>query len=260
MTEPPLLSAPRAEESQAYRWPTLSLSLGAQLVGIVDTTMRVDSDTLGTGTEVDLEDAFNLEDSFFLARLDATWLMSRRHSLDFSAFQLSRQGTRTIDRDIQIGDTVFPINSSVTNESDILMIKLAYRYAFLDRPRGQMGASLGFHTMDWDTQWSAGALSLDEDFDVLIPLPVLGLFGAYALSPRWYLNASSEFFGLSYEELEGFLNNTRLSLEHRTFEHVGFGLGVDYFLVNASIANESGNLEASTEFDYAGLLVYMRVF
>lgn len=252
--------APREEEQETYHWPRLSLSLGAQLVGVINTVLRVDSETLGEGTEVDLEDDFNLDDSFFLGRIDAGWQMSRRNSLDLSAFQLSRQGTGVIDRDIQIGDVVFPVDSSVENESDILVLKLAYRYAFLDRPRGHMGASLGLHTMDWNTEWRAGALSLKEDFDFLVPLPVIGLFGAYALTPRWYLNASSEFFGLEYEEFDGFLNNTRLSLEHRTFSHVGFGLGLDYFLIDASVANESGSLEASAEYDYLGLVVYMRVY
>lgn len=140
------------------------------------------------------------------------------------------------------------------------MVKLAYRYAFLDNPRGHAGASFGFHTMSWNNEWRAASLSLEEDFDVTIPLPVLGVFGAYALSPRWYLNASSEFFGLDYEEFNGFLNNTRLSVEHRTFSHVGFGCGLDYFLINASVANESGSLEASAEYDYLGFLVYMRIY
>ena len=56
---------------------------------------------------------------------------------------------------------------------------------------------------------------------------MLGVFGAYARSPRWYLNASSEFFGLSYEEFDGFVNNSRLLLEHRTFSHLDFGCGLD---------------------------------
>lgn len=258
----PVASSPaRAQEEQdTYEWERFELGIGAQLVAAIDTTLRVDSPTLGIGTEVDLESDFNVDDRLFLGRVDADWRFAKRHALDFSAFKLSREGTRVIDRDIQIGDVVFPIDTQVTNESDMLMIKLAYRYAFLYRSRWHMGASLGAHTVNWKSSWAAGALALEEDFDYTIPLPVLGAFASFAITPRLYLDASSEFFGLEYEEYDGFVNNTRLNLEHRTFEHVGFGVGLDYFLVNASAESESGHLSAETEFDYVGILGYLRVF
>ena len=89
---------------------------------------------------------------------------------------------------------------------------------------------------------------------------MLGVFGSYALTPKLYLNATSEFFGLEYEEFDGFLNNTRVNLEHRTFEHLGFGIGLDYFRIDAGVESESGNLSAEAEYDYLGLLAFVRVF
>jgi len=252
---------PRArEDANGYEWKRLQLSLGAQLIAEVDTVLRVDSETLGRGAEIDLEDDFDVDDSLFLGRIDAGWRFAKRHALDFSVFRLAREGTRVIDRDIQIGDVVFPVDARVTSESEQTIVKLAYRYAFLNRERWHVGASIGAHTMDWKTEWRAGSLALEEDFDVLVPLPVLGLFGSYALTPKLYLEASSEFFGLEYEEFDGFLNNTRLALEHRTFRHAGFGIGLDYFLIDASVESESGNLSASAEYDYLGLVGYLRIF
>lgn len=253
-----LLAAPRVEQP-VYEWPRLSVALGAQLVGGVNTSMRVDSETLGQGTEIDLENDFDVDKTLFLGRIDANWRIAQKHHLDFSIFELSRGGTRLTNRDIQIGDTTFPVNTSVTNEFDTLVVKLAYRYAFLDRPRWHMGASLGTHTMDWEAEWKANNQALKEDFGVLVPLPVLGLFGSYAFTPKLYLNWSTEFFGLEYDEFDGFLNNTRLNLEHRTFEHVAFGLGLDYFVVNASMESESGNLTAELDSDYLGLLIFIRI-
>ena len=256
--QPLPLPVPQAEEA-GYEWPRLSLSLGAQLIADVNTTLRIDSETLGTGTEVDLESDFDVDDRLFLGRIDAGWRFAKKHAIDFSVFELGREGTRIIDRDIQIGNVTFPISTEVKTEFETVVFKLAYRYAFLHRERWHMGASLGAHTMDWKTKWTAGNLALEEDFDVTVPLPVLGLFGSYGITPKLYLNASSEFFGLEYEEFDGFLNNTRLSLEHRTFEHVAFGLGLDYFLIDASVESESGNLSAEAEYDYLGLLAFMRI-
>lgn len=250
----------RSGPEAGYEWKRFQLSLGAQLIAEVDTVLRVDSETLGRGTEIDLEDDFDVDDSLFLGRIDAGWRFAKRHALDFSAFRLAREGTRVIDRDIQIGDVVFPVDARVTSESEQTIIKLAYRYAFLHRPRGHLGASIGAHTVDWSTEWRAGALALEEHFDVLVPLPVIGLFGSYALTSKLYLEASSEFFGLEYEEYDGFLNNTRLALEHRTFRHVGFGVGLDYFRIDASVESESRRLSASAEYDYLGLVGYLRIF
>ncbi len=265
-TEPELpslsaLTAPRAEESpDEYEWPDLSLSLGAQLVADVNTVLRVDSETLGEGTEIDLEDELDLDDSALFGRIDANWRMAKRHELDFSIFVFNREGTRVIDEEIQIGDEIFTVNAEVESEFDTLVIKLAYRYAFLYRPRWHMGASLGAHTMEWKSKWTAGALAAEEEFDVLAPLPVLGLFGSYAFTPKLYLNGSTEFFGLEYEEFDGFMNNTRLDLEHRTFEHVALGLGVDYFLIDAAAESENGHLSAEAEHDYLGLLAIVRIY
>ncbi len=249
-----------AAEEAGYEWPHLSLSLGAQLIADVNTTLRVDSETLGRGTEIDLESDFDVDDSLFFGRIDASWRMARKHELNFSLFELDREGTRVTKRQIQIGNTVFPINTRVTNEFETLVVKLAYRYAILHRPRWHMGLSLGAHTMNWDTKWTAGGLALEEDFGFLVPLPVLGLFGSYAFTPRLYLNGSSEFFGLEFEEFDGFLNNTRLNLEHRTFEHLALGVGLEYFLINASVESESGRLSAEAEYDYLGLQVFATLF
>ncbi len=258
--------APRPErtparlEEEPYEWKRFGLSLGAQVLAQVNTTLRVDSPTLGIGTEIDLEKDFDVDESVFMGRIDATWHFTRRQELDFSVFNLAREGTRVIDRDIQIGDVVFPVGSEVSTDFDNLFIKLAYRYAFWVRQRWHAGASIGLHTMDWSTEWKAGTLAIEEDFDFTVPLPVLGVFGTYALSPKLYLNASSEFFGLEYDNFDGFLNNTRLALEHRTFRHVGFGIGLDYFLIDASAEGDNGNLEAEMEYDYLGLTAYLRIY
>lgn len=252
---------PGDDSDEAYEWKRFAVSIGAQLIASVNTTLRVDSPTLGIGTEVDFESDFDVDDRLFFGRIDAEWRFARKHSLDFSIFDLKREGTRVTDRDIQIGDVVFPVDTRVTNESELLVVKLAYRYAFLSHPRWHMGASLGAHAMDWDTEWRTGSgLALEEDFGVLVPLPVVGLFGSVAITPKLYLNASSEFFGLKYDNFDGFLNNTRLNLEHRTFKHVGFGIGLDYFRLDASVESDNGNLEAEAKYDYVGLVAFMRIF
>lgn len=248
-------------QGDGYVWPPLSISAGGQLFAGVDTKMRVDSDVLGIGTEIDLEDDFDVDDQIFAGRIDASWRFAKRHALELSLFDLRRSGTRTIDREIQIGDEVFPVNTSVESEFETFVGKLAYRWSFWRRERWNAGLSLGTYVLDMRTEWEAGNLAIEQEFDATAPLPVIGAFYSFAFTPRLYLTASSEFFALEFEEYEGFLNDTRLTLEHRTFEHLAFGLGIDYFGIDASVESESdGLLDAELEYDYLGLLVFARLY
>ena len=249
------------EEAPEAVWPRVWLAAGGQLFAGVDTDMRVDSDVLGVGTEVDLEDDFDVDDQVFAGRIDAGWRIARRHALDFSVFDLKRNGTRTIDRDIQIGDVVFPVSATVESEFETLVAKLAYRYSFLDRERWHAGASIGSYWLDLHSEWRAGALGLEEDLAAKAPLPVVGLFGSWALTPKLYLTGVSEFFGLEIEEYSGFLNDSRLVLEHRTFSHLALGCGLNYFGINASVESEWDDLlEAEFDYDYLGLLFFLRLY
>lgn len=250
-----------AATEDAYSWPSLSLSVGGQLFAEVDTKMRVDSPSAGIGTEIDLEDDFDVDDQVFAGRIDAGWRFAKRHALDFSVFDLRRTGTRTIDREIQIGDETFPVNTSVKSEFETLVAKLAYRYGFLQRKRWHAGASFGLYWLDMQTQWTAGSIGVEEELQAKAPLPVFGLFGSYALTPKLYLTGVTEFFGLEYEQYEGFLNDTRLVLEHRTFDHLALGVGLDYFMIDATVESERDDLlEAEFEYDYLGLMFFARLY
>jgi hypothetical protein len=253
--------AAREGAAETYTWPKLSLAAGGQLFADVRTEMRVDSDVAGDGTEVTLEDDFNVDDSVFAGRVDAYWRFTRRQALDLSFFKLDRNGTRTIDRDIQIGDVVFPVNTTVESDFETLVAKLAYRYSFFSHERWHAGASLGAYWLDLRSEWQATGGSLEEELDAKAPLPVLGVFGSYAFTPKLYLSGASEFFGLEYEQYDGFLNDTRLVLEHRTFEHLALGAGFDYFLINASVESEhEGLIHAELEYGYLGFLVFARLY
>jgi hypothetical protein len=124
-----------------------------------------------------------------------------------------------------------------------------------------VGASLGTYWLDMKTEWESGSLGLEEEFSAKAPLPVLGMFGSYAFTSKLYFSAASEFFGLEYEQYEGFLNDTRVVLEHRTFEHVAFGVGLDYFLIDASVESERDDLlEIEAEYDYLGVMFFARLY
>ena len=58
---------------------------------------------------------------------------AERHAFAMSYYNITREGTRNISKEIHYGDSVFPINAAVTTEFDQEIIKAAYRFRFMDK-------------------------------------------------------------------------------------------------------------------------------
>lgn len=231
-----------------------SLSLGTALYRNFDTSLTVSSDALA-GAVLDLEDTLGVSDHSSVFRLDTYYSFSPRHRLDFSYYAIDRNGRRSIPNDINVGEVVIPAGS-VDTTFDTTIFKLAYRYNFVADERTVVGASFGFHTMQFDTSIGTSNNVVEETFKAIAPLPVLGLHGEYALSDKWRLLASAEFLQVDLGSFRGVLVDQRLSIEHDTFEHVGWGLGFNSFNLSANVQDDP--LSADIEYAFQGLMLYLR--
>jgi hypothetical protein len=255
--------APRAQEPVNLEpYPNLhkrfGLSLGGAAYGNFNTNLRVDSNVV-VGASIDLEDTLGVDEDSFVARLDGFYSFNERHRVDFSVYDISRSGTRTLLNDIQVGDTTFPAGAGVETDFDTTILKLAYRYNFVTDYRTVIGASAGIHGMAIDAKLSAPGVSLSEEFEAIAPLPVLGLHGEYALSKRWKMLASVEMLQIDIGTARGFLSDQRLSIEHNAFENFGWGFGYNGFNTDLKIEGD-GPLTAEFDYDFQGLMLYIRWF
>jgi hypothetical protein len=246
--------APEEPYPNLYRRAALSLGIAAY--SNFDTTLRVDSDSLA-GAVLDLEDTLGVDDSSSVGRLDGHYSFSRRHRVDFTYYDIRRDGTRTTQDDINFGEITIPAGSGVETDFGTRIIKLAYRYNFVADTRTVIGASFGFHTMGLDIAMKTTAGTLQESFNQALPLPVFGLHGEYALSEKWRMLASLEIFRIDLSPFEGFLSDQRLAIEHDTWEHFGWGVGTNSFTLDAE-AEGNGSLSADVEYAFSGIMLYLR--
>ncbi len=232
-----------------------SLSLGAAAYTKFNTNFQLSSDA-AVGADIDMEDLLGLDDSGTVARLDGRYAFNRRHWLEFSYYDINRDGERSIPDDIQVGDEVIPAGP-VKSKFDTAIAKLAYRYNFVTDTRTVIGASAGIHLMQLETAIRSESFAVEETFEVDAPLPVLGLHGSYALSEKWRLSASAEFLQFDIGDYSGLITDTRLTLDHDTFEHFGWGIGFNGFSADAEL--EGDDLNADLEYGYQGLMLYARL-
>ena len=166
-----------------------SIHLGAYVANF-DTTIRLTSGMSGSGTIVDVEDDFGLDNSSTNVMFHIDYRFRPRHRVDFAYYDLSRDGSNVMERDIEFGDVTFPVGATVVSKFDYRIGKLTYSYSVLQNRQVDLALATGFYIADFDyraTNFETGEAEGDDD---LIPVPLIGLRGAYMFNPRLIANGS----------------------------------------------------------------------
>jgi len=193
-----------AEVSEGLLTDRFVFSLGTFLLD-TKTEIGLNGSASQVGTVVDLERDLGLKDADRF-RLDANWRFFERHHLRALYFDTSNKVSRTLDRQITVGDTTYPLNGQITAENETTIFELAYEYAFLRRPTYEVLASAGLHVADFDfsitgngTVGGRPVSGKTETGSATAPLPVFGLRGIWEFSPKWYAEGQLQYFTLSYD-------------------------------------------------------------
>lgn len=244
-------------------WDKFSMSVGG-FITQSNTTVQINSATLGAGAIIDLENGLGVESDFQTYRIDANYRFgeSRRHEIEFHYFDSSRSGSRTLQQDLQIGDKIFLAGTGVNTEFDLQFANLDYVYNFLMDDRVRLGASAGLHTTGIGlkiTETGGGSLE-DESFTA--PLPMIGLRSEVLLTERWRLKIDVNFFYLEYDNYTGQLSDGIVAIEYRPWKRFSLGAGINTvdYTVEAETDDTIVGLNGKIEFKLTGLMFYGKYF
>lgn len=238
--------------------------LGAFLPAF-ETKMQVDNDQLGSGDNVNLADDLGVDQDETGGWFGVEWRFAPRHRLGFTYSRFTLSGERVIDRQLQIGDEVFPVGATLSSQLRLELIPITYSYSFLKRERDELALIAGVH---WSRlRFSAeGSASLgtqdfarDSTSDADVPLPLLGLRYDHHFSERWSVGASAAVFALQFGEdtwsFEGSLWSVRLHAEYRFARNFAIGAALDGFDVSVDLS--SGSWNGGFDYGYWGPQVYL---
>ncbi len=235
------------QDTQKWRRkPAFNLKFGSYFPSL-ETTLRIDSETLGRGTEINLEDILQLDTSPIVIRGDADIRVLPWLSLDLGFYSINRSKTTVIDRDIQIGDTIFNLNQTLNTKYNTTYLRTNLKFSFIHNPRLDVGvwagASFAFFKLRMDAQ-EAGEVLLEED-DVWAPIPAAGIHISYTLIPNLYLFGKVGYFYYNLSENFKFTSTSfDINLNYYFYKFLGIGATYEYNLakLDGQIADFSGKI------------------
>jgi hypothetical protein len=258
----PVLAADKNERDYAP-WDQFEVSLG-WFLNDFNTELRVDSETLGLGTIIDVEEVLDLDEEISVWRVEGLYRFSQngRHKIDFMLYDLSRDATRTLTRDIQFEDQVFTVGTTVNTTFDLQIMKVAYAYSLMLNETFDISVSGGIHFQDIKFQLEDIGKGIEEELDLIAPLPVIGLRADIALTEKLYLKESLDLFFLKYEDFRGRLIDFNIALEYKIRDQVGVGLGWESNRIEVEAEDEDAPLDLVGELDfwYSGVWLYATVY
>lgn len=216
------------------------------------TVARVDSETLGLGTLVDLENDLGLEATTRNVRFDGTLRLGRRHQLRAGYIRLDRGGSVQLQRQIQWGDEVFSVDAGVTSTVGLTLLPANYRFAVVKSDRVDLGLSAGVFAMFAEASIAAPSVAVNESEALNFPLPVFGADIEIALAPRLFLLGGGEYFGITIQDVSGSWRELRAALEYYPLPHLGVGAAYRYVRLEIDGTSALGLSLSGTEifFDY----------
>jgi len=220
------------------------------------TSAQLDSNRLGAGTNIDFENALGMEDSKKVPVVFGRLRLGERWRIEGEYFELNRTGNRQIDRTLQWGDRTFPVSAQVQSKFNFSDFRVSGGYSFFKTKDKELGVGLGLHIAAYDVSLSANAIGTESQA-VTAPLPVLSVFGQFALTEHWAVAGRLDRLQLKYQNFDGNLSAFGLDLMYQPFKHVGFGLGnrALYLTLEATGNDRTAKFKQT----FQGPLLYMNV-
>ncbi|EGV50276.1 hypothetical protein [Candidatus Endoriftia persephone] len=220
------------------------------------TELRLDSKDGTIGTSFNMEDQLGLGEREILPMLDITYRFNENHAIDLSYVELSRSGSSMLNSTITIDGEDYTVDTLVDSFFDSKVARLAWRYKLYQNEDWQIESLLGVHVTSLSTGISTRLAGPSYDADVSIPLPSLGLDGAYWISPKLKLDAWAQVFALDYDAYSGSLVNGSISVRYDFSKNFGIGGGYTYY--GYSLSADDDNLRGEFDYTFQGPMLYLQ--
>lgn len=251
----PLVAAAQTAGDQ-HPWLTDDFTLG--LGGFLPSKqvrLRVDGSVPGVDIDFDEGVAVTKDDTTFSGVF--RWRFGEKWSVAGQYWDSSDSNRATLTEDVNWGDSTLKAGSNVGAGVEFTVARVFFGRMFSSGQRHEFGLGAGLHWLelgafiegevfvnDKSTGFRREAVTADA------PLPNIGGWYWYALSPRWLLTSRIDWLGASFGDYSGDLWNANAGINFQAWRHVGIGLSYQYFKLDVDV--DKSDWHGSADLSYKG--------
>jgi hypothetical protein len=211
------------------------------------TEARLSPASGGAGVDVNFEDLLGLDPIKLVGEASMYWRFAERWRIDFGYFSLNRNGTRTLDTQIDWGGNTYPIGTIVNSNYKLSDLRAAVGYSFFRRSDKELGVGFGLHRAGIGASIDAASVGATSQ-SVTAPLPFVSLYGNFALTDSWAFSTRIDWLSLSYDKYSGGIRASAIDFVYQPFTHWAFGFGFHNLTLKLDVNNPDSKLQTRIVF------------
>lgn len=224
----------------------------------------------GVAAGINFEDTFDMPESRDIVHAEFNWRINKgRHFIDVGYMGLNRDGTNTLEEDLEWGDFVYLANSEVTGRFKSTFPYAAWRYAFLDLPQVRISGSAGIDYLMLEAGVEArGGVTdpngvpvsgaVEEEVSLSAPVPQLGLQLDWALSKHLSVLMYLRQIYVNVAGIDGGVGQSTARLNWWFSRHAGVAIGLDKQSIDLK-SFETGSTQARFRYELRGFSLYLNL-
>lgn len=210
--------------------------------------------------EIDMDD-LDFDEDLVSPVAGVIFNFGKRWNLRFDYFGYHDDSNKTADSYFEFGDLIVPAGAHIDSSLDLDIYAVNLAYNVIHSERARFGVGFGVHTADIGLEIFAkggvGGVGTSGEGNeyLLVPLPNLYAYGAYAFTERLLLRYGGGWLSMSYGDWGGSYVYANVFLEYWLFKYAGFGAGYRY--VHADIEYNPGNKTEKYDVKLPGPILYV---
>ena len=219
-----------------------------------NTEVEVNGSAGRIGTDIDFEKDLGFETntvSFFGA---FEWRASRRSRFNLEYFYLKRSSEKTLQKEIEFKDHTYPVDAQVSAFMNNEMVRFAYGYAIVSKPKYELGLLIGAHVLLADVGLRLEGVTAQAEYHDTVgftaPLPDVGIWGEFVLGKKVGLYANVNYFALQIDDIDGRIISYNLSVLYNVYKN--FSLTAGYTGLNFRLDVTRPKIDGFFKWGYNG--------
>jgi hypothetical protein len=213
--------------------------------GINNTNIQLNSNSGDIGTNIDFENDLGYDSYSSSIFADFQWRSTSRSRFMLSYYNLRRDTYYEIDETFEFGDNTYEVGADIYSYFNAAVYRFSYGYAILSKPKYEVGLSIGTHFIEMEAGIGIEAANVSaevsDNFGVTAPLPDFGIWGGYAFTDRFALNAEFDYFAVTIENIEGQIIAYNFSATYKLSNHFNITGGFNSLNCNVEATGDLAN-------------------